>query len=216
MEITYLGHSSFKLKGKTGTIITDPFASSVGFSFPSASADMVTISHDHPDHNNEKGVSPTARRERPWIVRQAGEYEVAGISVFGHQTFHDDKKGEERGKNVVFSMILDGMNVVHLGDLGHTLTEEFIGRLGTVDVLLCPVGGHFTIDPEKATEVIQSIEPSFVIPMHYRTPKHDKMFDPLKTVEEFQKAYGVTSEPIKSLTVTTTMPEQTTLVILES
>lgn len=216
MEITYLGHSSFKLKGKQGTVVTDPFASDIGFSLPSVSADMVTISHDHHDHNNIKGVSGTARREKPWIVNAAGEYEVAGISVFGYPSFHDDKEGEERGRNIVYSIVIDGINVVHLGDLGHELSDSFIEKLGNVGILLCPVGGVFTMDADKATEVIQAIEPSYIIPMHYKTPKHAEAFAGLKTVEEFQKIYGVSSEPVKSLSVSvSSLPEQTTLVVLE-
>lgn len=216
MEITYLGHSSFKLKGKQGTVVTDPFASDIGFSLPSVSADMVTISHDHHDHNNIKGVSGTARREKPWIVNAAGEYEVAGISVFGYPSFHDDKEGQERGRNIVYSIVIDGINVVHLGDLGHELSDSFIEKLGNVGILLCPVGGVFTLDADKATEVIQAIEPSYIIPMHYKTSKHADAFSGLKTVEEFQKIYGVSSEPVKSLSVSvSSLPEQTTLVVLE-
>lgn len=217
MDITYLGHSSFKLKGKQGTVITDPFDSSVGFPFPSASADVVTVSHMHGDHNNTKGVSGTARRENPWLVTAAGEYEVAGISVFGYETFHDATEGKDRGKNTVYKIVLDGLTVVHLGDLGHPLSNGLLETLGNVDVLLCPVGGGFTIDPEAATEVIQSIEPSYIIPMHYKTDTHAAMFADIKTVEEFQKEYGVTAEPVASLTVSSgSAPDQTTLVVLKS
>ncbi len=106
MDITYLGHSSFKLKGKQGIVVTDPFDKSVGFSFPSVSADIVTVSHGHGDHNNAKGVSGTTARPEPWIVTTAGEYEIAGISVFGYETFHDGTKGSERGKNVVYKIVL--------------------------------------------------------------------------------------------------------------
>ncbi|PWU23859.1 lactamase [Candidatus Cerribacteria bacterium 'Amazon FNV 2010 28 9'] len=217
MEITYLGHSAFKLKGKQGTVITDPYPTDIGLSMGSVSADIVTISHQHADHNAVKHVSGTARREKPWVADSAGEYEVSGISVFGYQSFHDEKQGEERGRNIIYSIIIDGVNVVHLGDLGHNLSQEMIEKLGNVDVLLCPVGGKFTIDPKVATEVIQAIEPYFVIPMHYKTAKHGSHFAQLATLEDFEKVYGVHADPVKSLNVTSaTMPEQTTLVVLEN
>ncbi|HSW89544.1 MAG TPA: MBL fold metallo-hydrolase [Patescibacteria group bacterium] len=217
MEITYLGHSAFKLKGKQGIVVTDPYTNMVGFSMPAVTADIVTLSHDHPDHNNRLAVKPTANREKVWVIKAAGEYEVGGISVFGFESFHDDKKGADRGKNVVYTYVIDGVRIAHLGDLGHTLSDGFIERLGEIDVLLAPVGGKYTIGPDTASEVIAAIEPSYVIPMHYKTDAHDeKTFGELATLADFEKAYGVTVEPVKSLTVTTaTMPEQTTLVVLQ-
>ncbi len=218
MEITALGHSSFKLKSKQGVVVTDPYDKSVGFAMPTASADIVTISHDHHDHNQAGLIKPTTGREHPFIITAAGEYEVAGISVFGYNAYHDDKNGEERGRNIVYSIIMEGVNVVHLGDLGHELTDSFIADLGEVDVLLCPVGGIYTIDAKKAVEVIQEIDPYYVIPMHYKTDKHDaKTFGELQTVADFEKAFGVTVDTVKSLTVSaSSKPEQTTLVVLES
>lgn len=215
MEITYLGHSSFKLKGKQGVVVTDPFGSYVGFPMPSVSADIVTVSHQHEDHNAIAKVSGTSRREKPMVISQAGEYEVEGISLFGHKSFHDNKNGAERGPNIVFTIIVDGITIVHLGDLGHTLSDSFIEDLGTVDVLLCPVGGSLTVGPKEATSIIQEIEPSFVIPMHYKTAQHsEKVFGSLRSLEEFEKEYGVSAEPVKSFVVPATMPEQTTLVVL--
>lgn len=215
MEITYLGHSCFKLKGKQGVVVTDPFAKEVGFQMPAVSADVVTFSHAHSDHNNAAAVSTTARRSIPFWITKAGEYEVSGISVFGYQTFHDHVEGKDRGSNIVYQIVLDGVNVVHLGDLGHPLSNEIIEKIGNVDVLICPVGGKFTIDPDRAMEIIQEIEPAYIIPMHYKTPGHSDSYTGLKTVEEFEKVFGVTTEPVKSLTVNQTgLPEQTTLVVL--
>jgi len=218
MEITYLGHSSFRLKGKQGIVVTDPFEKMVGFSYPATTADIVTSSHAHPDHNNVGAVKPTSSREKPFIITTAGEYGISGISVFGYQSFHDDQSGKERGSNIVYTIIVDGVTIVHLGDLGHTLSDAFIENLGTVDVLLCPVGGKYTIDSKVAVDIIQEVEPSFIIPMHYKTDAHDeKTFGELQTLADFEKAFGVTSEPVKSLTVNSgTMPEQTTLVVLST
>jgi L-ascorbate metabolism protein UlaG (beta-lactamase superfamily) len=216
MEITYLGHSSFKLKGNTGTVVTDPFDDYIGFNYPSVSADIITISHDHKDHNNVKAVKGTARRDKPFVVDHAGEYEVQGISVFGVKTAHDDNGGVERGDNTVFSILIDNVKVCHLGDLGHQLTQEQLSEIGNVDVLICPVGGIFTIDPKMAIKTIQALEPSYVIPMHYKTDKHHQdVFGELSTLEEFLKEYGAEVTPEAKLSVAKErLPEETELVVL--
>jgi L-ascorbate metabolism protein UlaG (beta-lactamase superfamily) len=216
MEITYLGHSSFKLKGNAGTVITDPFDDYIGFNFPSTSADIVTVSHDHKDHNNIKSIKGTVRRKNPFIVDHSGEYEVQGISVFGVKTAHDVNGGVERGSNTVFSILIDNIKVCHLGDLGHELTQEQLAEIGTVDVLICPVGGVFTIDPKTAVKTIHALEPSYVIPMHYQTTKHNKdVFGELATLEEFLKEYGAEVTPEAKLNVTKErLPEETELVVL--
>lgn len=216
MEITYLGHASFKLKSKQGVVVTDPFSKMVGFSYPSVSADVVTISHPHEDHNNSSAVKTTPSREKPFIIDAAGEYEVGGVSIFGFPAFHDASGGKERGHNTVFTIVMEGITVAHLGDLGHELSDSFIEDLGEVDVLLCPVGGHYTIDSKTAVSVIQAVDPYYVIPMHYKTDKHDpKVFGELQTLADFEKAYGVTSEPVKSFSISGgTRPEQTTMIVL--
>ncbi|NCN87628.1 MAG: MBL fold metallo-hydrolase [Candidatus Pacebacteria bacterium] len=216
MEITYLGHSSFKLKGSTGTVVTDPFDDYIGFNYPSTSADIVTVSHDHKDHNNVKSVKGTARRDKPFVVDHAGDYEVQGISVFGVQTAHDGNGGVERGNNTVYSILIDNIKVCHLGDLGHQLTQEQLSEIGNVDVLICPVGGVFTIDPKMAIKTIQALEPSYVIPMHYKTDKHNQdVFGEVATLEEFLKEYGAEVSPEAKLIVTKErLPEETELVVL--
>ncbi len=216
MTITYLGHSAFKLKGKVGTVVTDPYEDSIGLSMSKTSADMVTVSHQHADHNAVSKISATVRRDKPFIVNQPGEYEVGGISVFGVETFHDDVVGEQRGKNIVFTILIDGVRVCHLGDLGHELTSEQIDAIGSVDVLLCPVGGVFTIDPDQAVKTLRTIEPSIVIPMHYKTDQHDAAtFGNLKTLTDFCSEYGLEPQPVAKVEVTPgSLPEETELVIL--
>lgn len=217
MDIVYLGHACFQLKGKRGTVVTDPYSGYVGFNMPTASADLVTISHDHPDHNEIAGVSTTARREKPFIVTKPGEYEVGGISVFGIESFHDDKQGAERGNNTIFTILLDEVRVCHLGDLGHELTSDQIEAIGAVDVVLCPVGGAFTIGPEAAVEVINALEPAYAIPMHYKTTKHDeKVFGDVTSLDAFLKEYGMEPQPQPKLHLEkATLPEETELVVLE-
>lgn len=218
MEITYLGHSCFRLKGANGTVITDPFDDYVGFNFPSASADIVTVSHDHKDHNNFKLINGTTRRDHPFIVDHPGEYEVGGISVFGVKTDHDAQGGVERGSNTVFTILIDDLRVCHLGDLGHQLTQEQLTEIGQVDVLLIPVGGTFTIDPEQAAKIAKALEPSYLIPMHYKTSKHNSdVFGDLATLEDFLREYGAEVTPEAKLVVTKDrLPEETELVVLLS
>ncbi|MBU2542979.1 MBL fold metallo-hydrolase [Patescibacteria group bacterium] len=216
MIITYHGHSSFKLKGKAGTVITDPFHHYVGFEFSSVSADIVTVSHTHQDHSQVSSVSGTARRKNPFIIDTPGEYEVGGVSVFGVKTYHDENQGVERGPNTVFTILLDDMRVCHLGDLGHELTAEQVTKIGMVDILLCPVGGVFTIDPKTAVKVIKTLEPSIVIPMHFKTPSHDaNVFGEMATVEEFLKEYGVEVQAEEKLIIDRNrLPEETEAVVL--
>lgn len=216
MEITYHGHATFKLKGAAGTVVTDPYHAYVGFSLPSLSADLVTVSHDHKDHNQIELVKGTARRDKPFIIDQPGEYEVAGISVFGVQTYHDMSQGVERGTNIVYTIVLDDVRICHLGDLGHELTTEQLSEIGQVDVVLCPVGGVFSLDPKLAAKVIHALEPSYALPMHYKTAQHDQsVFGEMSAVEEFLKAYGSEVQPIPKLVVDKErLPEETELVVL--
>lgn len=216
MEITYHGHACFKLKGKNGTVITDPYDDYVGFSLPSLSADVVTISHDHQDHNAISKVKGTARRDKPFVIETIGEYEVGGISVFGVKTYHDNSGGVERGENTVFTILIDDVKVCHLGDLGHDLTTDQLNQIGPVDVVLCPVGGVFTIDPKVAVKTIHDLEPGIAIPMHYKTEEHNsQVFSDLNTLDEFLQAFGAEVKPTNKLTVDKSrVPEETELVVL--
>lgn len=216
MEITYYGQSAFKIKGSVGTVVTDPFEDYIGLSLPSLSADMVTVSHQHPDHNAVSKVKGTARREKPFIVDEVGEYEVAGISVFGVKSYHDDHQGAERGGNIIFTIMIDDIRVCHLGDLGHELTNDQIAQIGDIDVLLVPVGGTFTIDPDLAVKTINTLEPAIAIPMHYKTANHDeKVFGDLKPLDAFLNAYGSEATPVVSLKLDKKrLPEETELVVL--
>jgi len=216
MIITYHGHSCFKLKGKRGTVVTDPYDSYVGFSMPGMSADIITVSHQHKDHNAIGNVKGTEQRQNPFIIDAPGEYEIGGISVFGDRFYHDASKGSERGENIAFTILLDDLRICHLGDLGHTLSDDEVAKIGMVDVLFVPVGGTFTLDPEKAMQVIRAIEPSIVIPMHYRLPEHDeKVFGDLKTLADFTKEYGAEPAPEGKLIVEKErLPEEMELSLL--
>ncbi len=216
MIITYHGHSCFKLKGKRGTVVTDPFDSYVGFSLPAMNADIITVSHQHKDHNAIGKVKGTDAHSSPFIIDAPGEYEVGGISVFGDRFYHDNSKGVERGESIAFTILLDDLKICHLGDLGHQLSDDQVARIGVVDVLFVPVGGTFTLNPEQAMQVVRTIDPSIVIPMHYRLPEHDeKVFGDLKTLEDFAKEYGANPVPeAKLLVEKERLPEEMQLSIL--
>lgn len=217
MDISYLGHSCFKLRGGSATVVTDPFGKNVGLPVPKVSADLVTVSHDHEDHNFISAVSGTSRRAEPFVVRSPGEYDIGGVGVVGIGTFHDDAGGKERGKNTAFVIHVDGVSVAHLGDLGHTLSEAQIEQLGSVDVLLCPVGGFYTIDAKTAAAVVEAISPSIVIPMHFnRKELNQTVFEKLTGVEAFLEAIGAgEAKRLEKLTVTpASLPEETEVVVL--
>lgn len=213
MEITYLGHSSFKLRGKSAVLVTDPFDPDfVGLKYPKTQADIVTISHPHKDHNFSEIIEGG-----PFIISSAGEYEIKEISVFGFSSFHDAKSGEERGKNVIYLIEMEGLKICHLGDLGSSLSSEIIEEIGVADILMLPVGGKVTIGSAEAAELIRQIEPSLVLPMHYKTSGLKESFDDLAPVEEFLSKMGVeTPEKTDKLVVSKDkLPEEMKIILLE-
>lgn len=186
MEITYLGHSCFKLKNKAGLVLfIDPFKSDVvGKPIAKDLADVLLISHDHEDHNAKEIITGAINREKTFVIDKEGEYEIAGVLVMAMKTYHDKTNGDERGKNLVFSIIMDGINLVHLGDLGHKLSAGQIEKLGSVDVLMSPVGGEFSLDAEMALDIVKEISPSYVIPMHFAV---DGIKEPLTKLAGLEK-----------------------------
>lgn len=196
MKIKWLGHASFLITSNDGTkVLTDPYLSggfggAIGYGPIKERADVVTVSHAHDDHN-DVGSLPQGFEE----VSTPGKHEVAGLTITGIKTFHDPKKGKERGRNIVFVMDIDGMRVAHLGDLGHRLSDEEVEAIGKVDVLMIPVGGYFTIEPRDALAVARSLGPSVVLPMHYKT---GSVTFPIKPVEDFLSLAGKHERPGKS------------------
>ncbi len=192
MEIKYLGHASFLIKTKTAKLVTDPYDSEmVGLKFPKTEADIVTVSHNHKDHNQVKNVSGINGVE-PLIIDMAGEFEKIGVRVFGFQSFHDKTKGSERGENILYKIEAEGISVLHCGDLGVIPEESFLETIGEVDILMVPVGGFYTIDAEEAAQLVRKIEPSIVIPMHYNHSRlNQKKFGQLTVVSEFTKKFGI-------------------------
>lgn len=164
-SIKWIGHASFEITNKSGTkIITDPFTSDMGYTLPELKADIVTVSHGDFDHSNLQAVTSNF-----FAIRERGEFFQNFIKIKGIQTYHDNEKGAIYGENTVYTYNIDGVNVCHLGDLGHVLSPQDLKNIGEVDVLLIPVGGIFTLELDSAIEVINQLSPEVVIPMHYQT-----------------------------------------------
>lgn len=216
MEITYIAHSSFKIKSKNTVLVTDPYdPATTGIKFPKIASDIVTVSHDHPDHNMESLITEGVSTRKKVLVGP-GEYEVAGISIRGFQTFHDDKKGEERGKNTIYLMEVEEYKVLHLGDLGHKIEQSMIEKLGTVDILMVPVGGVYTIGSADAVEMVHAIEPKIVIPMHYHLSSlKEETFGGLEKVEEFLNALSLPVEETDKLVLKGPLAEEQKVVKLK-
>ena len=172
MKIEFLGHAAFLITTADGTkIVTDPyepggFGGAIAYGPLKDPADIVVISHDHADHNHVKMVPG-----KPLVVTGMGEQTHRGIVFRALAAHHDANRGAERGENIVRVIEADDISVCHLGDLGHALSAEDATALGSLDVLMVPVGGTFTIDAKGATEVVNLLRPRIAIPMHYRTPK---------------------------------------------
>lgn len=166
MQITWYGHSCFLLAAESGySILTDPCDQDTGYELHDIACDAVTISHDHHDHNCLADVTGS-----PLILRAAGEYKAGELTVTGYDSFHDDANGAKRGGNIIFRFEIDGLNVLHLGDLGHMLSETLLEKIGPVDVLFAPIGGVFTINAQTATRLADALHAKVLIPMHYKTP----------------------------------------------
>ena len=209
MEITWLGHSCFRIKGKEATIVTDPYDKTLGYPMRKPTANIVTISHNHPQHCFLEGVAGNPR-----VVSRPGEYDISNISIYGIPTFHDNEKGQNRGKNTVFFMEIDGVKVCHLGDLGHVPTSEQIEQISDVEILMVPIGGGSTLDAAAAAEAIGLLEPKLVLPMHYKT---DVVKMELESLEKFIKVMGLTEVvPQPKLNITkSTLPIETRVLVLD-
>ena len=180
MNLTWLGHSCFILESLGYRIIIDPFKDVKGLNDVEASVNGVYCSHGHFDHSYTEKIKTEFKIENPFKIKEVLSY-------------HDDKQGRLRGKNTIRSFCSHGVNLVHLGDLGHELSDKQISQLGKVDVLLLPIGGTYTIDPKEAKAVAEAINPRLIIPMHYR--EGEKGFPELASLPEFTDLFP--SELIK-------------------
>ena len=194
VTISYLKHASFMLSQNSYNILIDPYQKMGKLTLPTLkSPNILLISHEHQDHNNREYVG-----ESTYVIDHPGEYEIGDVSISGMNTYHDTNKGKDRGFNTVFSINFEGVNFVHLGDLGDMLTKSQIEELGVVNVLFIPVGGYFTIDAKVAKDIIRDINPHIAIPMHY---KIDEIEYPLSPLSEFLDIYDGVVTTLDSLSV---------------
>ncbi|GAC1509466.1 MAG: MBL fold metallo-hydrolase [Candidatus Dormibacteraceae bacterium] len=206
MDVTWLGHGCFRLRGRSAAVVTDPYPPAIGLKLQRLDADLVTVSHEHENHNYTQVMRDA------YEIRGPGEYEVAGVSVIGVPTFHDAEKGAKHGRNTVYLIEIDDVRVCHLGDLGHALDDAEAEAIASPDVLLVPVGGNTAINAAQAAELVRQLEPRFVVPMHYAIPGLRLQLD---SVDRFLKEMAVTaSEAQPKLTVQASSGEYETKVIV--
>lgn len=206
MRISWLGHASFLIESGGSGLVTDPY-DGIGLTFPEVSADVVTSSHGHFDHCATHLVAG-----EPVVVSSAGEHEIMPFRITGFPTFHDDADGSKRGSNIAFMIEAEGLRVCHLGDLGHALSDRDISALGRIDVLMIPVGGTYTIDSAVAAKVVESLQPGFVLPMHY---KIKGLSLPIAGVVDFTNRFPNTSEADFLDLRAGELSEETEIVVLE-
>ncbi len=191
MKIEWMGHACFAITTDNGTrIVTDPFDETVGYPLPWGKADIVTVSHGHFDHNCHERMNPAK------VVDKSGEYVIDNVKICGIDSFHDDAQGAKRGKNVIFVIEADGKKIVHLGDLGHMLSDAQLAAVGKVDAVMIPVGGTYTLTAQQAAEQVRVMETEAIVPMHYSnqwcafditplTPFLHQMNLPFEEMDEF-------------------------------
>lgn len=198
MDITYLGHACFRLRGREASIVTDPFGPGFGVNMGRPAASIVTVSHQHPHHAYVEGVAGEHR-----VISGPGEYEIANVLINGVQTAHNGRARSDASKpalNTAYVVAIDDLRICHLGDLTDKLTDEQIESLGSINVLMVPVGGGATIGPNVAAEVVSQLEPTVVIPMHYQLAK-TKSWE-LEPVDRFVREMGVKEwEPVPKLSL---------------
>lgn len=208
MEINWLGHSCFRLKGKAATVLMDPFDPSLGLPMvANPTADVVTVSIDLPGHNCVSAVAG-----EPAVIDGPGEYEVAGILITGIRS----RSAREQGsRNTIYLLEMDDMRLCHLGDLAKVPKSDLVELVGAVDILMVPVGGQQTLDATMASETISVLQPKMVIPMHYRTSLFDAELEPL---DRFLREMGLKDPvPQPKLNIAKgTLPETTQVVVMET
>lgn len=213
MKVKFLGHAAFLITSDAGVrIITDPykpgcFDGGIKYDRITEEADIVTISHEHDDHNE------TDINGNPTFIRSTDVKIVKDIKFSGVDVYHDTSEGKERGNVVIFNMFIDGLNIVHLGDLGHDLSPKEIEGIGKVDVLFIPVGGYFTIDAKIADNVINVLKPKIVIPMHFKT---DKCGFPIAPIDDFIRDKEVNKVNGEFEIKKDTLPANTVIYVLNS
>ncbi len=208
MEITWLGHSCFRLRTGDLAIVTDPFPDSIGLRLGEPRALAVTVSHQHENHSYWRGIDGS-----PNVLQSAGEYELSGIFVTGIMTPGGERDPQGK-RNTAYLIEMENLRLCHVGDISHVLSTGQVEELMPVDILFLPVGGVCTLEIPQAIEVVQSLEPRVIIPMHYRLPG---LKVELGGLDIFLRAMGLRDvQPQARLNVSTTsLPSETRVVVLE-
>lgn len=210
MDMTWLGHACFRMRGREGVVLTDPPDPKSGHAIPRTEAGLVTMSHEHAGHASLRSVAG-----EPVVLRGPGEYEVHDMLVTGIGSFHDDEKGAERGRNTVFAIRLDDLVICHLGDLGHALPAVDLEKLGDVDIALVPISGpDVNLSAARAAEIVHQLEPKVVVPMSFDPDDKKKDTPYARLLHEL----GVKElEFVSKLSVTrSSLPENLQVVALDS
>jgi L-ascorbate metabolism protein UlaG (beta-lactamase superfamily) len=207
LEITYLGHSAFRLRGKEVSVVTDPFPPSLGLSMGKPAASIVTVSHPSQNHSYVEGVGSSPR-----VIDGPGEYEVADVLVAGVATATEPGRG---ARNTAYVFRFEDLAICHLGDADEKLTDKQVEEIGNIDVLMIPTGAGKALSPTEAAEVVAQLEPSIVIPMHFRMD--GAPVDGLESVDLFCREMGskdLVPEPKLSVT-RSSLPAAIRVVVLE-
>lgn len=210
MDMTWLGHACFRMRGREGIVLTDPPDPKSGHAIPRTEAGLVTMSHEHEGHASLRSVAG-----EPVVLRGPGEYEVHEVLVTGVGTFHDDEKGVLRGRNTVFTIRLDDLVICHLGDLGHPLPASDLEKLGDIDIALVPISGpDVNLSAARAAEIVHQLEPKVVVPMSY--DPDDKRKD--TPFQRLLHELGVKElVPVPKLSIArSTLPENLQVVAIDS
>ena len=210
MDMTWLGHACFRMRGREGVVLTDPPDPKSGHAIPRTEAGLVTMSHEHAGHASLRSVAG-----EPVVLRGPGEYEVHDMLVTGIGSFHDDEKGAERGRNTVFAIRLDDLVICHLGDLGHALPAADLEKLGDIDIALVPISGpDVNLSAARAAEIVHQLEPKVVVPMSFDPDDKKKDTPYARLLHEL----GVKElEFVSKLSVTrSSLPENLQVVALDS
>ena len=198
----------------------DPFDSSkVGIPLAKEAADIVVVTHDHDDHNAVGVVTGPTMREKIFLVDKEGEYEIGGVEIAAIRTYHDKVEGADRGKNLVVQIRMDGVSVLHLGDLGHKLSESQIEKIGAADVLMAGVGGVTALEIDEMMDLIEDIQPSYVVPMHYKVEGMPKDWQNRHTLQDFldKNKFPVAGESVHKIKIEETgLPEDTQVLLMNA
>jgi hypothetical protein len=221
MELTWYGRTCVRMRGRDAVVVADPYQSIVGPTGRGITGDIVTFSHpDDAKPSKAKGKGKLSRDghtllpsslDSAFILDGPGEYEVKEVLITGVRTYRDDTKGADGGKQVAFVVELDGIHTIHLGDIGHELSEEKLGDIGSVDIACVPLGGALT--PTRAAALVAQLDPKIVIPM----PLCEDEADCAEALKKFFHEMGAEPATSSKLSVTiSTVPNETTVVMLES